>query len=123
MKFVPALLFVFALHGCNAQQQSLPKGLRFDTRYQPWYLAGMPHEPVEHIFKIHLAGQGDVLKNVRSVNYELSNAKGARITHRIEGSFYVEGAIPVEDSTSVIVATLRMKNGKKSIHKISLRPR
>lgn len=123
MKFVPALLFVLALQACNAQEQSLPNGLRFETRYQPWYLTGMPHEPVERIFKIHLAGQGDVLKNVRSVNYELSKSKGARLTHRIQESFYVEGTIPVEDSTAIIVATVRMKNGKKSHQEIPLRPR
>lgn len=124
MKFIPSLMLVAALLGCNAQEKSLPKGLQFETRYQPWFLEGVPHEPVEYIFKVHLAGKSDVLKNVSSVHYELSNqAKSARITHRIESSFYVEGAMPVKDSTIFIVATLRMKNGKKSIHKISLRPR
>jgi len=35
----------------------LPAGLRFEIQYQPWYLEGVPHQPVEYVFKIQLRGE------------------------------------------------------------------
>ena len=102
----------------------LPIGLRFEVRYRPWYLEGVPHEPVEHLFKIQLLGDPEALKRIKSVEYKLSadESEGSRITGRVESEYYVEGSMPNKEG-GVIIAVIRWEDGKKSTHTIPLRPR
>lgn len=103
----------------------LPAGLRFEINYQPWFLEGVPHEPVEYVFKIKLLGEPGALKRIKSVEYRLPDdeSKGARITHRVESGYYLEGSMPASEDGVSIIAVIRWKNGGSSTHKIPLRPR
>ena len=107
------------------QEPPLPEGLRFEINYQPWYLEGVPHEPVEYVFKIQLRGERAALRRIKSVEYRLpdNEAKGARITHRVESGYYMEGSMPAREEGVSIIAVIRLKNGKSSTHRIPLRPR
>lgn len=107
---------------------SLPAGLRFEVNYQPWYLEGVPHEPVEYLFKIQLLGDtsdSDALKRIKSVEYKLpaDEAKRPRITHSVESEYFVEGSMPANKEGVVIIAVIRWKSGETSTHTIPLRPR
>ena len=101
----------------------LPAGLRFEINYRPWYLDGVPHEPVEYVFNIQLRGERAALKRVRSVEYRLpaEESKRPRIIHRVESGYYLEGSMPVKDGVSII-AVIRWKNRKSSTYTIPLRP-
>jgi hypothetical protein len=102
----------------------LPAGLRFEINYRPWYLTGMPHEPVEYLFKIQLLGEPAALKRIKSVEYRLpaDESKRPRISHRVESEYFVEGSMPNKEGV-VIVAAIRWKSGGSSTHTIPLRPR
>lgn len=103
----------------------LPAGLRFEVNYQPWYLEGVPHEPVEYLFKIQLLGGRDALKRIKSVEYKLPDdeSKRPRILHRVESDYFVEGSMPANKDGVVILALIRWNNGEISSHTIPLRPR
>ena len=103
----------------------LPAGLRFEVNYQPWYIEGEPHEPVEYLFKIQLLGGRDALRTIKSVEYRLPDdeSKRPRITHRVESDYFVEGSMPAKNESIVILAVIRWKNGETSTHTIPLRPR
>jgi hypothetical protein len=101
----------------------LPAGLRFEINYRPWYLDGVPHEPVEYLFKIHLRGDADALKRIKSVEYRLpeDESKRPRILQQID--YFLEGSMPAKKEGVVIIAAIRWKNGERSAHTIPLRPR
>lgn len=102
----------------------LPVGLRFEVRYQPWYLEGVPHEPVEYLFKIQLLGEPAAHKRIKSVEYRLPEDESKRptVSRRVETEYFAEGRMPIKDGV-VIIAAIRWKNGEKSTHTIPLRPR
>jgi len=102
----------------------LPAGLRFEVHYRPWYLTGVPHEPVEYLFKIQLLGEPAALKRIKSVEYRLPEdvSKRPTISRQLETEYFVEGNMPVKDGI-VIIAAIRWKNGERSTHTIPLRPR
>lgn len=102
----------------------LPAGLRFEINYRPWYLTGMPHEPVEYLFKIQLLGEPAALKRIKSVEYRLpaDESKRPRISHRVESEYFVQGSMPNKEGTG-IEAVIRWKSGGSSTHTIPLRPR
>jgi hypothetical protein len=102
----------------------LPAGLRFEVNYRPWYLTGMPHEPVEYLFKIQLLGEPAALKRIKAVEYRLpaDESKRPRISHRVESEFFVEGSMPKTEGV-VIIAAIRWQSGESSSHTIPLRPR
>jgi hypothetical protein len=102
----------------------LPAGLRFETHYRAWYLTGMPHEPVEYLFKIQLLGESAALNRIKSVEYQLpaDESKRPRITHRVESEYFLEGSMPNKEGV-VMVAVIRWKSGERSTHTIPLRPR
>lgn len=101
----------------------LPAGLRFEINYLPWYLEGVPHEPVEYVFKINLLGEASALKQIKSVEYRTAGDEGAQITHRVAGGFYLEGSMLANKESARIIAVIRRKNGERSTHTILLRPR
>ena len=103
----------------------LPAGLRFEINYQPWYLEGVPHEPVEYVFKIQLLGELAALKRIKSVEYRLPDdeSKSPRITHRVESEYYLEGSTTANKEGASIIAVIRWKSGGSSTHTIPLRPR
>jgi hypothetical protein len=102
----------------------LPPGLRFEIIYRPWYLEGIPHEPVEYLFKIQLLGESAALKSVKSVEYRLPDDESKRpvISRRVESEYYVEGRMPKKEGVLMVVV-IRWKNGQSSTHIIPLRPR
>jgi hypothetical protein len=102
----------------------LPAGLRFEINYRPWYLEGVPHEPVEYLFKIQLLGEAAALNRIKSVEYRLpaDESKRPRILHRVESEYFLEGSMPNKEGV-VIVAAIRWKSGESSTHTIPLRPR
>ncbi len=102
----------------------LPAGLRFEINYRPWYLEGVPHEPVEYLFKIQLLGEPAALKRIKSVEYRLpaDDSKRPRILQRAETEYFLEGSMPNKEGV-VIVAAIRWKSGESSTHTIPLRPR
>jgi hypothetical protein len=102
----------------------LPAGLRFEINYQPWYLEGVPHEPVEYVFKIQLLGDAAALKGITSVEYRLpaDESKSPRISHRLETEYFLEGSMPNKEGV-VIIAVIGWKSGESSTHTIPLRPR
>lgn len=102
----------------------LPAGLRFETNYRPWYLAGDPHEPVEYLFKIQLLGEPAALKRIKAVEYRLPEDESKRptISRQLETEYFVEGSMPIKEGV-VIEAVIRWKNGERSTHTIPLRPR
>lgn len=103
----------------------LTAGLRFEVKYRPWYLEGVPHEPVEYLFNIQLLGDSDALKRIKSVEYRLPDdeSKRPRITHRVESDYFVEGSMPANKEDVVIITVIRWKSGEVSTHTIPLRPR
>jgi hypothetical protein len=102
----------------------LPAGLRVEVHYKPWFLEGVPHEPVDYLFKIQLLGEPAALKRVKAVDYRLSpeSSKGARITRRLENEYFLEGSMPSKEDAAII-AVIEWVNGKSSTHTIPLRPR
>ncbi len=104
----------------------LPAGLRFEINYRPWYLEGVPHEPVEYLFKIRLRGEATAFKRIKSVEYRLpaDDTKRPRILQRseTETEYFLEGSMPNTEGV-VIVAVIRWKSGGNSTHMIPLRPR
>ena len=102
----------------------LPAGLRFEINYRPWYLTGVPHEPVEYLFKIQLLGEPAALKRIKSVEYRLpaDESKRPRISHRVETEYFVAGSMPNKEGV-VILAGIRWKSGTRSTHVIPLRAR
>lgn len=102
----------------------LPAGLRFEIQYQPWYLEGVPHQPVEYLFKIQLRGEPAARKRIQSVEYRLpaDDAKRPRITHRVESEYYLEGSMSNQEGVSILAA-IRWQSGETSTHTIPLRPR
>lgn len=102
----------------------LPVGLRFEINYQPSYLEGVPHEPVEYLFKIQLRGEATALNRIKSVEYQLPDDESKRpgIINRVESEYFVEGSMPNREGV-VIIAAIRWKSGERSTHTIPLRPR
>ena len=99
----------------------LPASLRFEINYRPWYLTGIPHEPVEYLFKIQLLGEPATLARIKSVEYRLpaEESKRPRISHRVKTEYFVEGSMPNKEGV-VIVAAIQWKNGTRSTHAIPL---
>ena len=102
----------------------MPAGLRFEIHYRPWYLEGVPHEPVEYLFKIRLRGEVAALNRIKSVEYKLpaDDSKRPRILHRSETEYFLEGSMPNKEGVVIEVA-IRWKSGGSSTHTIPLRPR
>lgn len=101
----------------------LPAGLRFEISYRPWYLEGVPHEPVEYLFRMRLLGEVAAIKRIKSVEYQLStdDPKAPLIPRRSETEFFLEGRMPKKEGV-VIVAVIRWASGENTTHTIPLRP-
>ncbi len=99
----------------------LPRGLRFEDKYQRELLEGTPSD--YHQFRIWLRGDPTMQARIQSVEYHLPEAyfSNTRIKTTRATDFYLEGGAS-ERFKWDIVAVVRWRNGDVSTHRIPFRP-
>lgn len=103
----------------------LPAGMRFEIQCWPEYLEGAVQ--AGYRLRVRLRGDAAALKQIKSVEYDLPaglliNSANPRVVADAQMEYLLEGVVS-GSAGAAIRAVIRWKNGARSTHEISLRPR